>query len=104
MRPLASMVDLALEGGHAREVRHAGSRQATRRHDAETSGDHVATIRAHGVALCCLVEHRFGHAGLELHVAAQVQAVGDEIGVAENFRLAGEYFAPFPFLLQFLGE
>jgi len=38
----------------------------------------------------------------ELDVAAQVELVGDEIEVAQRFRLAGEMLGPVPFLQQLL--
>ena len=41
-----------------------------------------------------------GDPGLELDVAAQVEAVGDVIGVAQDLGLGGVALGPLPFLLQ----
>ncbi len=42
-------------------------------------------------------------ARLERHVATQIEAVGDVIGIAQDLGLGGVTLRPFPLLLQ-LGE
>ena len=44
------------------------------------------------------------HAGLELDVAAEVEAVGDVVEVAQDLRLLGVLAAPLPLLHQVLVE
>ena len=44
------------------------------------------------------------HARVELDVAAQVEAVGDVVGVAQDLGLGGVALAPLPLLLQLVGE
>ena len=43
-------------------------------------------------------------AGVELDIGAQIEAVGDVVGVFQNLRLRRVALAPVPFLLQFVGE
>src|SRR4030088_3086534 len=47
-----------------------------------------------------LVEPGLGDPGLEPDVAAQVEAVGDVVGIAQDLGLGGVALGPFPFLLQ----
>ncbi len=42
--------------------------------------------------------------GIEAHVLAQTELVGDEIQIAQVLGLAGETLAPMPLVEQFLGE
>ena len=51
-----------------------------------------------------LVERRGRHAGRELDVAAQVEAVGDVVDVAQDLGLRGVALGPLPLLLQLVGE
>jgi hypothetical protein len=48
-----------------------------------------------------VVEPGLGDLGLELDVAAQVETVGDVVGVAQDLGLGGVTLRPLPFLLQF---
>ena len=41
---------------------------------------------------------------IEGDVPAQVEPLGNMVGVAEDLRLTGVALRPFPFLLQFVGE
>src|SRR5262249_13554256 len=43
-------------------------------------------------------------AGVEHDLAAQVEAIGDVVGVSENFRLRRIFFRPVPFLVQLFRE
>ena len=47
-----------------------------------------------------LIEPGLGDPGLEPDVAAQVEAVSDMVGVAQDLGLGGVALRPFPFLLQ----
>src|SRR5260370_41143302 len=47
-----------------------------------------------------LVEPGLGDLGLELDVAAEVEAIGDVVGIAQDLGLGGVALRPFPFLLQ----
>ena len=51
-----------------------------------------------------LVECCRRDAGIEHDLAAQVEAVGDVVGVSEDFRLRRILLRPVPFLVQFLRE
>ncbi len=104
MRPVAGVVDLALEVREALDIRHPRIRQAAggehdvfRRHRLAVGGGHRPPIGA-------FVERHPIDAGIELDVAAQVKPVGDMVGVFQNFRLRRVALAPVPFLLQFVGE
>ena len=50
--------------------------------------------------LACLVEGAAVTRGVELDVAAQIEAVGDVVEVAQDLRLGGDTLGPVPFLLQ----
>ncbi len=51
-----------------------------------------------------LVPVRGGDRAAELHVAAEVELVGDVVQIFQSVRLGGEVLLPVPFLHQFLGE
>src|SRR5262249_40975224 len=51
-----------------------------------------------------LVERRLGDARLELDVAAQVEAVGDMVGVFQDLGLRRIALGPFPILLELARE
>ena len=51
-----------------------------------------------------VVPMRGRHRAAELHVAAQVEFVGDVVQVFQRVGLRGEMLLPVPFLQQFLGE
>ena len=64
----------------------------------------VAAVRLDLPAVRRLVEVRRGHARLELNVAAEIEAVGDVLDVAQDLGLGGIALRPVPFLLQLVGE
>ena len=66
--------------------------------------DLVAAIRLDGPPVRSLVVDGAFHSRVELHVLAQVEAIRDMIGVAQDFRLGGVLLCPLPFLLQLLRE
>ena len=66
--------------------------------------DPVAAVGLDQPAIGALVERRRGDAGVEHDLAAQVEAVGDMVGVSEDFRLRRIFLRPVPFLVQLLRE
>jgi hypothetical protein len=87
--------------GKGRAVRR---RQTADRHDAEFCGDPIAAIRLDQPAIGILVEGCRRDAGIEHDLAAQVEAVGDVVGISEDFRLRRILLRPVPFLVQLFGE
>ena len=79
-------------------------RQASGRHDHEAGGHRLARVRRDQPPVPDLIEVRTCHAGIEGDVPAQVEPIGDVVGVAKDLRLTGVALRPFPFLLQFVGE
>ena len=102
MRPFAGVIDRPAEAVHALEGRAVRRRQTTNRHDAESCRDAVATIRLDQPAIGVLVECCRRDAGIEHDLAAQVEAIGDVVGVGEDFRLWRILLRPVPVLVQFL--
>ncbi|SUF56478.1 Uncharacterised protein [Prescottella equi] len=102
--PVRGVEDVAGEGVEAVEVGGVGVRQRTRGDDEEARRDDVAAVGADGPAQRLLVEGRGRDAGVELDVAAQIEAIGDVLEVGEDLRLGGVLLAPVPFLLELRGE
>ena len=100
VRPASGVVGGAAEGVDPLDLRQPPGGQAARRHDAEPGGNGIAPVRPQGPAAGSLVEVSRHNARAEAEAAAQVEAVGDVPGVAQDFRLGGEHLAPAPFLLQ----
>ena len=100
MRPVAGMVGRPPELGEAVDLRRVGRGQATHGGDDEARRQPVALVRLDAPHVGSLVEHGGGNPGLELDVATQVEAVGDVIGIAQDFGLGRVALRPFPFLLQ----
>ena len=87
--PEARVMHLAREALETRDVGHAGNREAAGRHDQERGGEPLAAVRGHRPAVARLVEDRLGHARAEPDVAAEVEALGDVLEVAQDLGLAG---------------
>ena len=104
MRPQAGVVPLALEVLDALEVGHARRREIARRHHAVARADLLAAIGLERPFAGLAVEQRRHDAGVELHVAAQVEAVGDVVDVFQDLGLGAVALRPLPFLLQLVGE
>ncbi len=103
--PFAGVPDRSLEIGHARERRLVGRRQATHRHQAEARLDPITPTSVHFLGLddparALLVEGRRRHARGEPDVAAQVEAVGDVVGVGQDLGLRRVLLGPGPFLVE----
>ncbi len=100
VRPFAGVIRRAGERLGALELRLVRHREAAGRHHAIVCGEARAVIRLDDPRVRGLVERRRHHARIELDVAAQVEAIGHMIGVAQQLRLCGVAFAPLPLLLQ----
>ena len=104
MRPVAGVVDLALEltetldVGHPRVRQAAGSEHDEFRHHCLAVG---SRDRPHAGRF---VERGAFDAGVELDVGPQVETIRDVVGVFQNLRLRRVALAPVPFLLQLFGE
>ena len=53
---------------------------------------------------CALVERCGPHAGIEPDVPAEIEPIGDVVGVAQNLRLGGVPLGPLPLLLELVRE
>src|SRR4030095_7801276 len=104
MRPVTGVIGRTLEVRQAGNLGRVGRGETAQCGDDETRDDAVASIRFDGPGMRSLVEGGLGDARLELDVAAQVEAVGDMVGVAQDLGLGGVALGPFPFLLQLGGE
>ena len=98
------MVPLALEAIQTGNVRFARRRKVARRHDAVARSRNMALVGLYGPQICLAVEDGFFDPSVELDVAAQVEAVGDVVDVAQDFGLGAVTFGPMPFLLQIIRE
>ena len=87
----------ALEAG---DVGDARNREAARRHDQEGRGDARAVVGGDRPAIAGFVEHRLDDARAEQEVAAQVEAIGDVLEVAQDLGLGGVALRPRPLLLE----
>jgi hypothetical protein len=106
VRPVAGVIGRTLEilqSGNLRRVRRG---QAAHGRDHEACRDRLGPSGSAGLLgldppqVVGLVEDGLAHPRLEADVAAQVVAVGDVIGIAQQFGLGGVTLAPFPLLLQ----
>ena len=104
MRPQAGVVPLALEVFQALEVGHARRREIARRHDAVACADLLAAVGLQRPFARLAVERRRDDAGVELHVAPEVEAVGDVVDVFQDLGLRAVALRPLPLLLQLVGE
>ena len=91
-------VEQAPEFGHARR------REIASGHDAEMRPHDVTPVRRQCPVVGFAVEQRGHHTGVQLHIAAQVEAIGNVVDVAQDFWLGAVAFRPFPHLLQVVGE
>ena len=104
MRPMAGVVDLALEAIEPLDVGHPRVRQAAGGEHDEFCSNHLAVGSRHRPQRSRLVEHGAVDAGVELDVGPQVETIGDVVGVFQNLGLRRVALAPVPFLLQLFGE
>src|SRR6478752_5889735 len=98
MRPVAGVIDLALEILHAPEFGRAGVRQTTRR-EYDMLRDGGLTIGSrYRPSIGALIEYRGFHRRIKLDVLPQIVAIGDMAGIAQDFGLRRIALAPVPFL------
>jgi len=103
-RPFGGVVDVTLEGIGVLEVRIIGFVQTARGEDAVGRGEGVAAVGLDRPAVGVFVVDRVRDLGFELDVPAQIEAVGNVVEVALDFRLRGHHLGPVPLLLQLPGE
>ncbi|MCY0153342.1 hypothetical protein OEG86_15040 [Hoeflea alexandrii] len=104
MRPFLRPEDLAPELADPFDLRILGDGQGARRHDAIGRLDDLAAFERGAPEFCLVIPHRALDPRVEEIIVAQLQLVGDEIGVSQDFRLCGELLGPAPFLLNLIGE
>ena len=104
VRPETGVIPLAFERLDPFEIRHAGRGQIAGGHDAEGRAGGDAGIGANGPEAGGGVEFGGRDAGVQDHVAAQIETIRDMFDVAQNFRLIAVAFRPGPFLLQAVVE
>ena len=104
VRPQCRVQRRPAEGVDARQLGTFRRREATGRHQHEPRRGPVTTVRGHLPAAGDVVPHGVGDSCVELDVAAQIEPVGDVVGIAEDLRLGGVALAPVPLLLQLRGE
>ena len=98
--PQAGVIQRPLEAIAAGELRQAWQRQAAHCHDAKPCHRHLAAVGAYRPLVGRLIEARARDPGIEDNVAAQIEAVGDMVGIAEDFGLGRVALFPDPGLLQ----
>ena len=101
---MAGVIDLALEAiepldiGHPRVGKTAGGQHdKSRRHGLAVGSSDLPDVGG-------FIEDSFVDAGIELNIGAQIETVGDVVGVFQNFRLRRVALTPVPVLLQLVGE
>src|SRR5262245_13396189 len=104
MRPMAGVVDLALETVEAFDVGDARIRQTAGREHDEFCRYRLAVRGRDLPNIAALVEFGALNTGVELDVAPQVKTIGDVVRIFQDLRLRGLALAPVPLLLQFIGE
>ena len=103
-RPARGEKQLSLEGLLAREKGRERRGQHAAAGDQELRVDDLPFVGGNRPALCRFVEMRASDCRVELDVLAQVEAVGDIVHPALDFRLAREFLAPAPALVEILGK
>ena len=104
MRPLAGVEPAALERRQALQVGQQRRRQPAAGHHQVARDDRLATLGGERPAVGLLVEDGAQNLAVEADVAAQVEAVGHMLQVAQDFTGRSVALAPAPLLLEFLRE
>jgi hypothetical protein len=104
VRPRGRMQHRAGERVEPVERRRVRRRQRADRHHDEACAPAAAVVAAHAPARRGFVEVRGADARVQHDVAAQLEAIGHVVGVAQQLGLRCVAFAPAPLLLQRLGE
>ena len=102
--PRAGVVRRPLERVGAGDLGRVGGAEAAGGHDDEAGRHVVALVGADAPGAGGLVEGGGRHLRLELDVLAEVEAVGDVVGVGEDLGLRGVALGPLPLLLEVLVE
>ena len=103
MRPRTGVVQLPLKLKPA-IFGLRGVRKIARRHDAVACGRDVALVGLYSPNVCLAVEDGFLDSCVEFDVAAQVEAVGNVVDVAQDLGLRAVALGPMPFLPQLVRE
>jgi hypothetical protein len=98
MRPGAGVEAQAPKAGDAGDFRLLGRRQRTAGQDQVPGDDVVAAVGLDAPPPRGLVPLGCGDRGLQLDVAAQVEAVREVVEVVQDLRLRGVTLAPPPFV------
>ena len=88
MRPFAGVIDRSAKILETLKIRTVRRRQAADRHDAELRTHSIAAVGLDLPAICVFIERRRGHARVEHDMPAKIEAIGDMVGVGEDFALA----------------
>src|SRR5712691_11225229 len=104
MRPFAGVKDRAAEFLASSEGRTVRRRKAADRHDAELRGDLVAAVRFDAPGFRGLVVSGRCDTRVEPDVLAEIETVGDMVGVSKDLGLRRVFFRPVPLLVQLFGE
>jgi hypothetical protein len=104
VRPLRGVQDPPGEGGQTGQVRPLRRRQVADRPDQEPGFPAPARLGLHTPAITLTLPVAPRDPLAQVHVAAQVEPVGDVLDVAEDLRLSGVALRPAPFLFQLGGE
>jgi hypothetical protein len=104
MRPFAGVIDRPAKIFETLEARTVRRRQAADRHDTELRSHPVAAVGLDRPAFRFFIERRGDHARVKHDVAAKIEAIGNMVGVGEDFRLRRVLLRPIPLLVQLLGE
>lgn len=100
--PLGRMDYPALVVFNAGNIGHAGRGERAGREDDMARGRARSVRQRHGPRMRVVVPNRALDARVELDITAQVELVGDEFRICENFRLRRKPFGPSPLPTQFV--
>ena len=104
MWPNGRVVGRSAERVDAVDLWQLRRRQAAGRHQQELRRHLVAVVGRHDPVTRPFLEHRRVDARLETDVAAEVEAIGDMVGVAKDLRLRRVALRPVPLLFQLWRE
>src|SRR5258705_2976933 len=104
MRPVAGVIDLALEAGEAVDIWHPRIRQAAGSEHDVFCNDGVAVGCGHLPRIAAFVEAGPIDAGVERNIGPHLEGVGDVAGVLHYLGLWRVAVAPVPYLLPFIGD
>src|SRR5262249_51283598 len=100
MRPVASMIDPALEAIQSRNIRELGSRQTPCRHDAPLGPVLRPPIGRYQPSTILFLEGSTHDARVEPYIAQQIKFLRDIVRIRENLCLGRISLSPGPFLLK----